>query len=55
MTMATCKWCGEPFTPGAWPEHCSENCLLSDTEQTWDPERRARLQDAFDRWHEEQK
>lgn len=53
--MASCKWCGEPFAPGTWPEHCSENCLLSDTEQTGDSERRAKLQDQFAAWHEEQK
>jgi len=52
--MAACKWCGEEFTPGTWPEHCSENCLLNDMEATWSPERREKLQDQFEAWREEQ-
>lgn len=52
--MAECRWCGEEFEPGIWPEHCSEGCLENDMESTWDPERRLKLQAAFDRWLDQQ-
>lgn len=54
MVEYKCKWCGEEFTPRTWADHCSENCLVNDMEAAWDPERRQKLQDAFDRWLDQQ-
>lgn len=54
MPEYTCEWCGEEFTPGTWPDHCSENCLENDMEEAWDPKRRQKLQDTFDRWLDQQ-
>lgn len=48
--MPECKWCGEPFTPGTWPDHCCENCVVNDIENTWDKEERRKLQERFDQW-----
>ena len=48
--MAICKWCGEEFEPGTWPEHCSENCLVNDMDNTCTSEEREKLQEKFNRW-----
>jgi len=48
--MAICKWCGEEFTPGTWPDYCSMNCLENDMDSTYDPEERVELQRKFDAW-----
>ena len=48
--MPECKWCGDDFKPGTWPEHCSEACLVNDMENTFDENEREKLQDQFEAW-----
>ena len=51
--MAICKWCGEEFTPGTWPDYCSEGCMENAMDHPCiSIEERAELQAKFDRWLE---
>ena len=50
-----CKWCGEEFTPGTWPDYCSEGCMENAMDHPCiSIEERAELQERFDHWLERQ-
>lgn len=48
--MPKCKWCGDEFEPGTWPDHCSLECLENDMDNTFDEAYRQRLQERFEGW-----
>lgn len=52
--MPECKWCWETGYPLGKFGYRSENCRVNHMASVLDPKERAQLEDAFDKWIEEE-